>query len=105
VIQLVETPYLTLLDFCLWGWIKGEVHKRKVDTRDKLLARSLDAATRIKKREDQLRRTTGDLCTGHAKCIEVDGGIFLIFTVNSNKFFISAQQICHLSIKLKFELK
>jgi hypothetical protein len=75
VIQLVESPYLTLLDFCLCGWMKGEVHKRKVDTRDKLLARSLDAATRIKKR-DQLRRTIRDLRTGLAKCIEVDGGIF-----------------------------
>jgi len=76
VIQLAESPYLTLLDFCLWGWIKGEVHKRKVDTRDKLLAGSSDVATRIKKREDQLRRTTRDLRTEHAKCIEIDGGIF-----------------------------
>jgi hypothetical protein len=29
-------------------WIKSEVYKRKVDTRDELLARILDAATRIK---------------------------------------------------------
>jgi hypothetical protein len=35
--------------------MKGEVHKRKVGTGDKLLARSLDAATRIWKREDELR--------------------------------------------------
>lgn len=76
MIQLVESSYLTLLDFCLWGWAKGEVHKRKMDTRDKLLARSLDAATRIKKREDQPRRITRDLRTGLAKCVEVDGGIF-----------------------------
>ena len=75
MIQLVESPYLTLLDFCLWGWMKGEVQKTKVDTRDKLPARSLDAAARIKKR-DQLRRTTRDLRTGLAKCIEVDGGLF-----------------------------
>jgi hypothetical protein len=56
---------------------EGEVYKRKVDTRDELLARILDAAARIKKREDQLRRTTRDLRTRVAKCIQVDGGIFI----------------------------
>jgi len=34
------------------GWIKSEVYKRKVDTRQELLAGILDAAARIKKRED-----------------------------------------------------
>jgi hypothetical protein len=58
---------LTPLDFCLWGWIKNEVYKRKVDIRDELLARILDAANRRKKREDQLRRTTRDLHTRVAK--------------------------------------
>jgi hypothetical protein len=52
-----------------------EVYKIKVDTRDELLARILDAAARIKKREDQLRRTIRDLRTRVAKCTEVDGGI------------------------------
>jgi hypothetical protein len=69
-------PDLTPLDFCLWSWIKSEVYKRKVDARDGLLARILDAAARRKKREDQLRRKTRDLRTRVAKCIEVDGGIF-----------------------------
>jgi hypothetical protein len=32
--------------------MKGEVYKRKVDTRYELLARILDAAARIKTRED-----------------------------------------------------
>ena len=40
-----------------------------------LLARILDAAVRIKKREDQLGRTTRDLHTRVAKCIEVNGGV------------------------------
>jgi hypothetical protein len=75
-IQLFESLDLTLLDFCLWGWMKGEVYKRKVDTRDELLARILDIAACIKKREEQLRRTTRDFRTRVAKCIEVDGGIF-----------------------------
>jgi soluble P-type ATPase len=56
--------------------MKSEVYKRKVDTRDELLARILDAAACIKKREDQLRRITRDLGTRFEKCIEVGGGIF-----------------------------
>jgi hypothetical protein len=74
-IELFESPDLTPVHFCLWGWMKSEVYKKKVDTRDELLASILYAAARIKKREDQLRRTTLDLCTRVAKCTEVDGGI------------------------------
>jgi hypothetical protein len=55
--------------------MKGQVNKIKVDTPDELLARILDAAGCIKKSEDQLRRTTRDLRTRVAKCVEVDGGI------------------------------
>jgi len=51
-------------------------YKRKVDTPDELLACILDAAARIRKSEDQLRRTTRDLPTRFPKCTEVDGGIF-----------------------------
>jgi hypothetical protein len=40
-----------------------------------LLAHIVDAAARIKKREDQLRRTTRGLRTRVAKFTEVDGGI------------------------------
>jgi hypothetical protein len=56
--------------------MKDEGYKRKVDTRGELPGRILDAAARIKKREDQLRRTTRDLRTRVAKRIEVDAGIF-----------------------------
>jgi len=51
-------------------------YKWKVETPDELLARILDAAACIKKREDQLRRKTRDLRTQVAKCTEFDGGIF-----------------------------
>jgi hypothetical protein len=40
-----------------------------------MLASILDAAARIKKLEDQLRRTTRDFRTRAAKCTEVDGEI------------------------------
>jgi hypothetical protein len=74
-IKLFEYPELTSLDFFLLVWMQSEVYKRKVDTPDELFALILDAATCIKKREDQLRRTTRDLRTRVAKCTEVDGGI------------------------------
>ena len=45
-------------------------------TPDELLARILDAAACVKKREDQLRRKTGDLGTRVAECTEADGGTF-----------------------------
>jgi len=59
-----------------------------MDARDELLASILDAADGIKKREDQLRRSTRDLRTLFAKCAEVDGGIFghMLCTVTKLSF-------------------
>jgi len=71
-----ECPKLTLLNLCLWSCLKSEVYKRKVDTRHDFIARILDAAARVKKREDQVRRTTRDLRIRVAKCVEIGGGIF-----------------------------
>jgi hypothetical protein len=50
-------------------WMKSEVYKRRVDTWNELFARILYAAARIKKREDQLRRTTRDLQIRDVMCI------------------------------------
>jgi hypothetical protein len=36
----------------------------------------MDAIARIKERQDELRRTTRNVLTRVAKCIDVDGGIF-----------------------------
>jgi hypothetical protein len=47
-----------------------------MDIPDRLLAPIFDAAARVKRREDQVRRTTRDLPTPVAKGTEVDGGIF-----------------------------
>jgi hypothetical protein len=67
--ELFQSPDLTPLDFCLWGWImrKIKINKKKLNIRDKLLARILDAAARKKKREYQLRRKPCDLCKRVAK--------------------------------------
>jgi len=56
--------------------MKSEVYNRNVDTRDELLARTLDAAAGTDKRQDRLRRTTRDLRTRVAKCTEFGGGIY-----------------------------
>jgi hypothetical protein len=50
-------------------------YKSKVKTPDESLARILDAAACIKKREYQLRRKTRDFHTRVTKCTEVVGGI------------------------------
>ena len=64
-------------DFCLWGWMKSEVHKAKVKTRDELAARIMNSAAHIRQeRQDDLRRATRTVAKRVEKCIEVDGGIF-----------------------------
>ena len=82
-IQLFEAG-LTPLDFCLWGWMKREVCKEKVNTRDELIACIMNSAALIKQeRQDDLRRATRAIAKRVEKCIEVDGGIFehLLWTV------------------------
>jgi hypothetical protein len=75
-IELFESPDLMPLGFCLWILMKGEIYKRKADTPDEMLASILDAAARVKKRENQVRRSKHDLRSRVAKRAEADGGIF-----------------------------
>jgi hypothetical protein len=56
--------------------MKNEIYKIRVDTPDELLARILDAATCIKKRENQPRPSD----------TKVDGRIFRPFVVQCLKF-------------------
>jgi len=75
-IQLFEVGAYRF-DFCLWGWMKSEVYKEKVNTRDELVSRIMNSADLIKQeRQDDLRRTTRTIAKRGEKCIEVDGGIF-----------------------------
>jgi uncharacterized heparinase superfamily protein len=72
-LNLARTP----LGFYLWGWMKREVYKEKVNTKDELVARIMNSAALIKqKRKDDLRRATRTIARRVEKCIEVDGGIF-----------------------------
>ena len=64
-------------DFCLWGWMKSEVYKEKVNTRDELVARIMNSAAIIKQeRQNYLRRATHTIAKRVEKCIEIDYGIF-----------------------------
>ena len=63
-------------NFCLWGWMKSEVYKEKVNTRDELVARIMNSAALIKQeRQDDFRRATRTTAKRVDKCNEVDGGI------------------------------
>jgi len=63
--------------FCLWGWMKSEVYKEKVNTRDELVARIMNSAALIKQeRQNDLRRATRTVAKRVEKCVEVDGGIY-----------------------------
>ena len=67
----------TPFDFCLWGWMKCEVYKEKVNTRDEMVARIMNSAALLKQqRQDDLRRATRTVAKRVEKCIEVDGVIF-----------------------------
>ena len=64
-------------DFFLWGWMKSEVYKEKVNTRDQLVAHIMNSAALIQQeRQDDLRRATRTVAKRVEKCTEVDGGIF-----------------------------
>ena len=75
-IQLLEVGAYRS-EFFLWGRMKSEVYKEKVNTRDKLVARIMISAALVKQeRQDGLRRATRTVAKRVEKCIEVDGGIF-----------------------------
>lgn len=71
-----RSPDLTPLDFCLWGWLKSEVYKLKVDNRDALILRIMNAAAHIREQQDELRKATSSLRKRARKCLEVHGDIF-----------------------------
>ena len=64
-------------DFCLWGWMKSEIYKEKINTRDELVARIMNSAALIKQEsQDNLRRATRTIAKRIENYIEVDGRIF-----------------------------
>jgi len=65
------------------GW-RAKSTKKKVNTRDELVACIMNSAALIKQeRQDDLKRAARTIAKRVEKCIEVDGGIFehLLWTV------------------------
>ncbi|KAJ4439913.1 hypothetical protein ANN_08043 [Periplaneta americana] len=69
-------PFLLLQMIQDESGVKSEVYKRKVETREKLLARILYACAQVKECPNQLRSATQQLSVRAAKGTEVDGGLF-----------------------------
>jgi len=71
-----RSPDLSLLDYCVWGWMKELVYSVKVGTRDALLGRILDAADRIRHRQRKLQRATRAVHNRAAASVAAGGSIF-----------------------------
>ena len=63
--------------FVCVGWMKSEVYKEKVNSRDELDARIMNSAALLKQeRQDHFRTATRAVVKRVEKCIEVDGRSF-----------------------------
>ena len=69
-IQLSEVGAYRL-DFCLWEWMKSEVYKEKVNTRDELVAHIMNSAgLKKQERQDDLRGAKRTIAKRVEKCFE-----------------------------------
>jgi len=85
-----RSPDLTPLDFCLWGWKKSEVYRKKVDTRDELLINILDVTTCIKEHQDKQHAMSSH---------ELQSALML--TVEFSNIYYKLYQLCHLNNKYR----
>jgi len=50
-------------DFCLWGWMKSEVYKETVNTREEVVARIMNSVTLTKQEhQDDLQESCTCYC-------------------------------------------
>ena len=66
-IELFESPELTPLEFCMWGWKKRGAYKRKVET----LVSHVGCCRNVNINSNNTRTTKKT-----ASCAEVGSGIF-----------------------------
>ena len=60
----------------MWEWMKELVYSEKLETRDALLGRILDAADHIRNSQLKLLRATRAVHNRAAACVAAGGGIF-----------------------------
>ena len=88
-----RSPDSTPLDFCLWGLMKSEVYRKKVDTRDELLVNILDVIACIKERQthsDEQHATSSH---------ELQSALML--TVEFSNIYYKQFQLCNLNNKYR----
>jgi hypothetical protein len=74
-----RSPHLTPLDFCLWGWMKSKVYRRKVDSRNELLDHTMEGTALTK--ESQVHSDEQHAMSSH----ELQSA--LILTVEFSKMY------------------
>ena len=75
-----RSPDLSPLDYFVWGWMKELVYSEKLETRDALLGRILDAADYIRHSQLKLLRATRAVHNQAAVCVAAGG----VISENSN---------------------
>jgi hypothetical protein len=60
----------------VWGWMKELVYSEKVETRETLLGRILDAADHIRNSHRKLLRCTCAVHNRTSDCVAAGGSIF-----------------------------
>ena len=71
-----QVSRLSPLDYCVWGWMKELVYCEKLETRDALLGRILDAADHIRNSQLNLLCATRAVHNRAAACVAAGGSIF-----------------------------
>ena len=71
-----RSPDLSPLDYCVWGWMKELVYSEKLEKRDALLGRILDAADHNGNSQLKLLRAIRAVHNRAAAFVAAGGGIF-----------------------------
>jgi len=69
----------------VWGWMKEPVYSEKLETRDALLGRILDAADHIRNSQLKLLRVNRAVYNRAAACVAAVGGIFEKSALSTDK--------------------
>ena len=71
-----RSPYLTPIDFCLWGYIKSLVYETPVETEEELIARIVAAFDKVRNTPGIFARIRQSFINRCNLCIERGGRVF-----------------------------